>query len=533
MVVENRIITDSSFENRYIQTQSNEHRKKYAQFFTSPKIAAFMVSWLLQNSPKRILEPAFGLGIFSRFILNACNPKHIHISGIELDHHIYEVAKGIFKPHANIEISKGDFIFYDWSNEYDGIICNPPYLKFHDYDNKRVIGEVENRTGYSFKYTSNLYVMFLIKSIVHLAEGGRASFIVPTEFLNSDYGVAIKKFLLDTNVLRYIFVIDSNYLAFEKVLTTSTILLLQKDRTSDLVGIQSIENVDCLSSLTDIIGREKQVDGLKYFNNSELDPNKKWSEYYRYDAPENKIKKVVPFSFYAQVSRGIATGHNDYFTFNKQKAEEHDISAKTLLPCITKAAHVRSSVFTLEDLAKLREENKTVYLFDGERYADTNTEKYLDYGVLMDVDKRYLTSKRNPWYRLENKLPADLWIGVFNRKTPRFILNQAGVLNLTCFHGVHLRNASKEDKLLMVAYLISDASIYMLDSYRREYGNGLKKFEPNDINHSMMMDIYSLPEEIKKRLIKLGDVFLEANKEGDKSQDILEAITDIFFNYFR
>lgn len=68
--------------------------------------------------------------------------------------------------------------------------------------------------------------MFLIKAVTQLKEGGRASFIVPTQFLNSDYGIAIKEFLLKEDVLKYVIVLED--LVFDDAITTSTILLIEK-----------------------------------------------------------------------------------------------------------------------------------------------------------------------------------------------------------------------------------------------------------------------------------------------------------------
>ena len=56
-------------ERRYIERSSIEHRKSFAQFFTPYHIADVMAEWILQKSSiQTILEPAFGLGIFSRIL---------------------------------------------------------------------------------------------------------------------------------------------------------------------------------------------------------------------------------------------------------------------------------------------------------------------------------------------------------------------------------------------------------------------------------------------------------------------------------
>ena len=57
-------------EREYAARVEASHRKKYAQFFTPEQIADFMTEWVLCNvyGSADILEPAFGLGVFSRFM---------------------------------------------------------------------------------------------------------------------------------------------------------------------------------------------------------------------------------------------------------------------------------------------------------------------------------------------------------------------------------------------------------------------------------------------------------------------------------
>ena len=126
------------------------------------------------------------MGIFSRTLLHKQNK--LKIKGFDIDENILNEAKTFFKTQKNVSLNIEDYMFNDWENKYDGIICNPPYLKFHDYDNKQVLQEVENYLKFKFNGFTNLYTLFLLKSIFQLKKEGRAAYIIPSEFLNSDYG---------------------------------------------------------------------------------------------------------------------------------------------------------------------------------------------------------------------------------------------------------------------------------------------------------------------------------------------------------
>lgn len=58
-------------EKEYVGVVGLEHRKRFAQFFTPEAIADFMARWVLDGRKKAdVLEPAFGLGAFSRSLFS-------------------------------------------------------------------------------------------------------------------------------------------------------------------------------------------------------------------------------------------------------------------------------------------------------------------------------------------------------------------------------------------------------------------------------------------------------------------------------
>ena len=169
--------------------------------FTPQPIANLMADWLLGNkSLKTVLEPAFGLGVFTRTLLK--KKKGLKIKGFDIDETIFKDASDYFQAYKNVSLNLADYMYNGWKNKYDGIICNPPYLKFHDYDNKEILKEVESNLKFKFNGFTNLYTLFLLKSIYQLKKGGRIAYIIPSEFLNSDYGKLVKEYLLKTKTLR-------------------------------------------------------------------------------------------------------------------------------------------------------------------------------------------------------------------------------------------------------------------------------------------------------------------------------------------
>ena len=142
----------------------------------------WQIGFLGNKNLASVLEPAFGLGVFSRQLLT--QKRNIEIKGFEIDSKIFETAREYFSSFPTVKLSLEDYMYNDWDNKYDGIICNPPYFKFHDYDNKPILKEIENKLKFEFNRFTNLYTLFLLKSIYQLAPNGRAAYIIPSEFLN-------------------------------------------------------------------------------------------------------------------------------------------------------------------------------------------------------------------------------------------------------------------------------------------------------------------------------------------------------------
>ena len=128
--------------------------------------------------------------------------------------------------------------------------------------------------------------------------------------------------------------------------------------------------------------------------------------------------------------------------------------------------------------------------------------------------ERYLTASRSPWYTIENRPPAPIWVSVFNRKGLRFIRNEANVYNLTTFHCVYPKS-NRVDVDVLFAYLITDVAKEIFLDNSRQYGNGLIKFEPNDLNKGLVADLTLLNAEESSFVSDVYAFIKETQKEKD------------------
>ena len=102
---------------------------------------------------------------------------------------------------------------------------------------------------------------------------------------------------------------------------------------------------------------------------------------------------------------------------------------------------------------------------------------------------------------------------MFSRDKIKIIRNELGIRNLTTFHGLYLKNDKPDFVNLMFCYLLTPLAQELLYHSRREYGDGLNKFEPNDLTNANVLDLRIISDKDKERILKIYDEIKKANAE--------------------
>ena len=482
-----------------------------------------MARWVAAIQPVHVLEPAIGTGILARAVQNYA--PNCQFTGFDLDPIILTSLKQEGQLGELLKVYQEDFLRSNPTARYDGIIANPPYLKFHDYDNLPIIQHIQSETGIKLSGFTNIYALFVIKALRQLEVGGRAAFVVPSEFLNADYGVNIKQALITEGSLRHVLVVDFQGSVFADALTTACVLLFSRDKAHQPeVTFSNLHSVEALANW------EPEHPGYPPLAVRSLDPSVKWRRYYQQHQLERPAyEPLVPFSMIGKVSRGIATGDNEYFTFSASKANKLGLDPTTSLSlCVARSADIPGNFFTAETLASLIQSDKTIYLLNAQVGAGEGTQLYLDEGVRKGINKKHLPAHRKIWHRPENRLPSPIWVTVFNRGGLRFIRNETNTMNLTTFHSVYLNPIYQSLIEVVMAYLLTDIAREIFADNRREYGNGLEKFEPNDLNNALMLDISHLSKQQITDIEKLYKQFRQSAIE-EKPDETIRLKIDGYF----
>ena len=126
-----------------------------------------------------------------------------------------------------------------------------------------------------------------------------------------------------------------------------------------------------------------------------------------------------------------------------------------------------------------------------------------------------------------------LWAAEFGRSGIRFVWNEINCISLTCFHVFQPSSRGRVCLPYLYLYLNSSIGRDFLEVEKREYGSGLEKYEPNDINKSLAPDFDMLDRAASERLIGLQEAFTDTEKDSSEEKSILDEADSIFESLIR
>jgi len=485
------------------------HRKRYGQFFTPPPVAELMCKWIAASRPSEVLDPATGPGVFVRELLQQTD--QCRITAVEVDPLAMGAARRAVRQTSRVSFVLADFLTWNSPRRFDGVVANPPYLKHHNFHyGGNIFAEIGRRNGVRLSRLANIYALFILEICRRLKEGGRAAIIVPGEWVNANFGVVLKRYLLANGLLKVLLYFSHHAEIFRGALTTASVLLIEKlhmPRPVDTVLCAYVTqdlSVTCLAPLLE--GRTPTARGVfaQAIPTRTLLAAKKWDYLLKTGAPES-AKGFITLSQLAETKRGIATGANRFFHIEGSTASANGLRHQRLLKCIGRASDVRSLVFKGTDFDDLVARGKRAYLLDLRPPLAPHEERYVAKGEAEDLPKRYLLAARAPWYTMERRTPSPIWAAVFGRKGLRFVWNAANVRNLTAFHCIYPESSDPLFIKALVAVLNSRRIQDLSKRQRRVYGGGLSKFEPRDLLDIQVPDLRTVSRSILRALSSLLD----------------------------
>ncbi|MFQ5729251.1 MAG: Eco57I restriction-modification methylase domain-containing protein, partial [Waddliaceae bacterium] len=312
--------------------KTQAERNQQGQFATPSALAQdilrFGVALLGNKRPIRFLDPAIGTGSFFSSLLHTVSTDRIEgAQGYELDAHYWKPASELWR-ETMLDLELGDFTRAvsptSEADRFNLLICNPPYVRHHHIVNgekTRLQGATEAACGVRIAGLAGLYCYFLGLSHTWMQSGGVAGWLIPSEFMDVNYGKAVKHYLMDKVTLLRIHRFDPDDVQFDDALVSSAVVWFRNDAPP---ADHTVE-----FTFGGSLHASKQ---LRIVSVADLRKEYKWTRFPASDVRSGTVRYRLSDLF--TIKRGVATGDNKYFILTREQIEEHGLPVEVFRPII-------------------------------------------------------------------------------------------------------------------------------------------------------------------------------------------------------
>lgn len=499
--------------------RTSEARNKLGQFATPTVLARQIVEYGLSlfsgDEPIRFLDPAIGTGSFFSALVDRLGVRQLETAkGFEVDAFYGEPAIHLWKDHP-IEIDLLDFTTAKPSEDlYNFVICNPPYVRHHHLSStqKEYLQKLaKNISGLTLSGLAGLYCYFLIAAQRWMSNGAIAGWLIPSEFMDVNYGRELKQYLLQNLTLLRIHRFNPDDLQFSDALVSSAVVWLRNEPPP--MG-------HCVEFT---YGGTLEAPSIsKTIDSTVLSAEKKWTRFPSKAIREASNEPVLADLF--KVKRGLATGDNGFFILPEDTIERLSLPREFCQPILPSPRHLDNSIIEADSNGDPLLASR-LYLINCQ-LEESDVERrfpalwnYLSTGKDALAD-RYLCKNRKLWYLQEQREPSRFLCtymgrgGKSDERPVRFVLNRSNAVAANSYlmlyprpflKRVLLENPQKE---LELWHGLNEISADSLKGEGRVYGGGLHKLEPSELANLPIGDL------VEKLGIDLDDFALVFGATG-------------------
>jgi len=462
--------------------------------------------------PLRFLEPGCNLLAISSAVIEKALDRPVQsATGIEIDPHYANPAKKLWRG-TPIKIILGDFTrLRPPANDGERatlLICNPPYVRHQHIkstEKARMQRAIQDALGIKFSGLSGLYCYFIAFAHDWLCEGGVAQWIIPSEFMQSNYGRALKEYLLRHVTLLGIHRFDSNDVQFKDALVSSAVVSFKKAKPPANHQVRFSFGGTLLEPTI-----------IKAISTQVLMRTDKWTRYPE-QKPQREHRGWLLGDLFT-IKRGINTGANDFFIVDEEEIRSRNLPMRYLRPILPRGGRIAGNEIRANTAGAPVLGIPRLYVIDCDlsekaiAWSEPELWTYLRTGVA-DVAQAYTCRKRKLWYEQEDRAPAPIVCSYAgrtdkNRQPFRFFLNHSSAIatnNLYMLYPKPIlgrRFMASPEALRPIWQALNAMNDKTLLAEGRCYGGGLHKMEPGEfakVPADTLARIAGLPAKSKVR----------------------------------
>lgn len=478
-------------------------------YYTDPEIASFLLRWVLQIHPKRILEPSCGDGVFMRSLARLESHFVESLVGFEIEP--AEAAKardaGTQLQDTKVEIFVGDFL--EWFllqrmqlPTFDAVVGNPPFIRYQ-YLN----GSLQARSQKIFKFFrlrftkhTNAWVPFVVASIAVLRPGGRLAMVVPAELLHVLHAQSLRTYL--TEQCSRLLIFDPQELWFENTLQ-GAILLLAEKKTSPAPCFQGIGIVSTRTKAFLRDDPETYFHQVAYANGETVAG--KWMPALLTESEREVLQEAIHypgvyrFNEIAEVAVGIVTGANKFFLVPDATVHRYELG-KWTHPMFGRSEHVPGVAYDKTTHQRNREAGlPTNFIwFTHERIAELPlaVQDYIRSGEAKGLHKRYKCRIREPWYSVPSVYSTQVAMLKRCHDFPRLVLNKIEAFTTDTAYRVRPKQFTSSS---LVFSFVNSLTALTAELEGRHYGGGVLELVPSEIR-KLVLPVVAVKEDSVYRL---------------------------------
>jgi adenine-specific DNA-methyltransferase len=499
--------------------------KARGSYYTERRVAEALCRWALRIPGQRVLDPAFGGGVFleaaAKRAASLAEGHEFEIHGVEIDPDAHgrfigrhgDGHSGV-EPHGveprgvgpqggdagSSRLLRADFFALSPRDlpPLDAVVGNPPFIRFQRFKGRaRALATARaGEAGVELGPLAGSWVAFVAHATSFLDQGGRLALVVPAELGHAPYARPLLA-RLASGFAR------TTIVSFQRSLfphlDQETVLLLAEGygrgpgefTVRELAGAEDLD--EPLAEAPAVpIDAPSLIAGRTSLALELLDGPARCL-YRRLE----QCGQAIRLEAVARVESGYVTGANREFQLTPRAAREQEIPQGALVPAVFRSRALGGLRFRQEDWEAAGESGTAGYLVQAHGFESNRAVSlFLKRLTAAEVHSRYKARNRTPWYRIPRVNAAPLVLPAMSGNESRLVLNDCAVAASNTFHLVTpLEDALTGDigaEWLAAAWLTSLTRL-SVELEGHALGGGMLKLDPGEARHVLLPPPARLP----------------------------------------